>query len=82
MPRHSKQIASSKPTACAATTDTKRFRRHEMTRKGLGNGGSASPVLARECSLRLLMLLSHSGRFGDLEIRRTDSKNSPKLPIS
>ena len=52
--------------------DTKRF----------GERGSASPVLARECSLRLLMLLSHSGRFGDLEIRRTDSKNSPKLPIS
>ena len=33
MPRHSKQIVSSKPTACAATTDTKRLRRHEMTRK-------------------------------------------------
>lgn len=33
MPRHSKQIVSSKPTACAATTDTKRLRRHERTRK-------------------------------------------------
>lgn len=25
------------------------------------------------------MLLSHSGRFGDLEIKRTDSKNPPNL---
>ena len=28
------------------------------------------------------MLLSLSGRFGDLEIRMTDSKNPPKLLIS
>ena len=33
MPRHSKQIVSSKPTACAASTDTKRLRRHEIARK-------------------------------------------------
>ena len=35
VPRHSKQIVSSKPTAFAAATDTKRLCRHESTRKGL-----------------------------------------------
>ena len=36
VPRHSKQIVSSKPTAFVAATDTKRLCRHESTRKGLG----------------------------------------------
>jgi len=35
VPRHSKQIVSSKPTAFAAATDTKRLCRHESARKGL-----------------------------------------------
>ena len=39
MPRHSKQIVSSKPTACAASTDTKRLRRHEIARKVGGEFG-------------------------------------------
>ena len=38
MPRHSKQIVSSKPTACAATTDTKRlFEPSRNDTKGFGS---------------------------------------------